>query len=114
MRNPIRSSLAVAALAMLAAAGPVGADVVPGDVITKANADKVKDLVSPGMFWAVQHGFPMKIVETKPIGWKRAYKEATEKYAAQVKLGEGGNGLLNYVAGQPFPKVETSEEYVAN
>ena len=114
MRNSIRSSLAAAALALLAAAGPVGADVAPGDVINKANADKVKDLVSPGMFWAVQHGFPMKIVESKPIGWKRAYKEATEKYAAQVKLGEDGNGLQNYVAGQPFPKVDTSDQYVAN
>ena len=48
MRTFLRSSLAVAALGLLVAA-PVGADVVPGDVITKANVDKVKDLVSPGM-----------------------------------------------------------------
>jgi len=57
MRTSPRSSLVIAALALLTAVGPVGADVVPGDVITKANADKVKDLVSPGMFWCVQHGF---------------------------------------------------------
>jgi len=113
MRTFTRSSLAVAALALLTAV-PVGAQVAPGDVISKANADKVKDLVSPGMFWCVQHGWPMKIVETKPITWKRAYKEATEKYASQVKLGDDGNGLSNYVAGQPFPKVETSDKFVAN
>src|SRR5689334_17449406 len=113
MRTFTRSSLAVAALAVLTAA-PVGAQVAPGDVISKANADKVKDLVSPGMLWCVQHGWPMKIVETKPIVWKRAYKEATEKYASQVKLGDDGNGLQNYVAGQPFPKVETSDKFAAN
>src|SRR5207249_8417498 len=58
--------LATAVAAVLAAA-PVHAQVQPGDVITKANADKVKDLTSPGMFWCVQHGWPMKIVEAKPI-----------------------------------------------
>ena len=58
--------LAVVALALTSAA-PTRADVQPGDVITKANADKVKDLVSPGMYWCVQHGWPMTIVETKPI-----------------------------------------------
>lgn len=100
-------------LALLATPGPSPADVQPGDAITKANADKVKDLVSPGMFWCVQHGFPMKIVETKPIPWKSAYKEATEKYAGQVKLGSDGLKLENYVAGQPFPKIDTNDKAVA-
>ncbi len=106
------SALAVV-LALLATPGPSPADVQPGDAITKANADKVKDLVSPGMFWCVQHGFPMKIVETKPIPWKSAYKEATEKYAGQVKLGSDGLKLENYVAGQPFPKIDTNDKAVA-
>ena len=112
MRNFVRSTLAVAALALLAAA-PAGADVAPGETITKANADKVKDLVSPGMLWCVQHGWPLKIVEPKPIVWKRAYKEATEKYSSQVKLGDDGVAVLNYVAGQPFPKVDTAEKTAA-
>ena len=91
MRNS-RAARSPSRRLLLLTAVPVGADVAPGDVIGKANADKVKDLVSPGMFWCVQHGWPMKIVETKPIAWKRAYKEATEKYAAQVKLGDDGIG----------------------
>ena len=114
MRKSPRSSFAVAVFALLTmAAGPVGAEVAPGDVISKTNADKVKDLVSPGMFWCVQHGFPMKIVEPKPIVWKRAYKEATEKYASQVKLGPEGLGIENYVAGQPFPKVDPADKQAA-
>ena len=40
----------------------VRADVQPGDLITKDNADKVKDLVSPGVQWCVKHGMKMKIV----------------------------------------------------
>jgi hypothetical protein len=112
MRNFVRSMLAVAVLALIAAA-PAGADVAPGDVISKANADKVKDLVSPGMYWCVQHGWPMKIIDTKPIVWKRAYKEATEKYSSQVKLADDGVAILNYVAGQPFPKVDTAEKAAA-
>jgi len=100
---------ALATIVLLVGAGSVRADVQPGDVITKANADKVKDLLSPGMLWCVEHGFPLKIVEGKSIPWKRAYKEATEKYSAQVKLGADGVKLENYVAGQPFPNVDTNE-----
>src|SRR6266850_7138302 len=72
-RNPrritmqgLRRSFAFGALCVLAAAS-VHAQVQPGDTINKANADKVKDLVSPGMYWCVQHGWPMKIIETKQI-----------------------------------------------
>jgi hypothetical protein len=112
MRYRIITALALAALALV----PVGiaqAQVSPGDVITKANADKVKDLVSPGMFWCVQHGFPMKIIETKPVTWKRPYKEATEKYSGQVKLGADGIKVENYVAGQPFPGVDANDKQAA-
>jgi hypothetical protein len=51
--------LLFAAAAMVAP--PAGADVQPGDVITKANVDKVKDLISPGVEWCVEHGMTMKI-----------------------------------------------------
>src|SRR5262245_8109715 len=85
-------------LATLLAAGPVAAEVAPGDRITDDNIDKVKDLISPGMEWCIRHGFPLTIGETKHIEWPKAYKEATEKYAAQVKLAPDGLSLQNYVA----------------
>jgi hypothetical protein len=104
----------LAGVALLAAlASPVRADVQPGDVITKANADKVKDLVSPGMLWCVQHGWPMKIVAAKPIPLRTAFKEATEKYSGQVKLGADGLGLQNYVAGRPFPNIDPNDKQAA-
>ena len=38
------------------------ATVKPGDVITPENAAQVKDLVSPGVYYAVTHGMHMDIV----------------------------------------------------
>jgi len=109
----LQRAVAVAALVLLATVSTIYADVQPGDVITKANAEKVKDLLSPGMYWAVQHGLPMKIVETKSVPWKRAYKEATEKYSGQVKIGSDGIRVENFVAGQPFPKVDPNDKQAA-
>jgi hypothetical protein len=44
--------------------------------------------------------------ETKTVEWPKAYKEATEKYAAQVKLSPDGLRVQNYVAGLPFPNID--------
>ncbi len=85
-----RGAAALALGAALLIAASSRADVRPGDVITAASADKVKDLVSPAMFWCVEHGFPMTIVEPRSITLRRAFVEATEKYSAQVKLSEDG------------------------
>src|SRR3989442_283096 len=88
-------------------------DVVPGDRITDQTIDKVKDLISPGMEWCIKHGWPMTIGETKRVEWPKAYKEATEKYASQVKLTPDGLNVLNYVAGLPFPNVDTKDPQIA-
>lgn len=102
-----------AALLAISLVSPVFADIAPGEVIDRSNAEKVKDLVSPGIYWCLQHGLPMTIVETKSVPWPREYKEATEKYSSQVKLGDDGITLLNYVAGQPFPNVDSSDPHAA-
>jgi hypothetical protein len=100
-------------IALLMPAYLLQADVQPGDVITKANADKVKDLTSPGMYWCVLYGWPMKIIEAKPIPMRKAFQEATEKYASQVKLTPDGLGLVNYVAGRPFPNIDPNDKQAA-
>src|SRR5947207_2506358 len=104
---------ALAAAMMLGFAWSAQADVAPGDRITDQNVDKVKDLISPGLEWCIKHGFPLTIGETKRIEWPTAYKEATEKYSGQVKLRPDGLQLLNYVAGQPFPKLDPQDPQVA-
>ena len=89
------------------------ADVAPGDIITKANVDKVKDLISPGLEWCVRHGMQMKIVPTKKIEWNKAYREATEKYGGQTKLAPDGRSLIGHVAGLPFPNIDPNDPQFA-
>jgi hypothetical protein len=79
-RTAVRFGLALCAAAITAVSvAPVHADVQPGDVVTKANVDKVKDLVSPGVEWCIKHGMVMKIVPYKKIEWNKEFREATEK-----------------------------------
>src|SRR5213594_2593535 len=113
-RRPVMAkSLGWVTLALALICTPALADVSPGDKITEQNIDKVNDLISPGMEWVIKHGWPMSIVETKRIEWPKEYKEATEKYASQVKLTPDGLTVLNYVAGLPFPNVDAKDPQVA-
>ncbi len=89
------------------------AQVKPGDVITPENAYKVKNLVSPGVFYKVQQGMQMKIAPSDRVNWPPPYKDATEKYSAQVRLSPDGRTVENYVAGQPFPFLDPNDPRVA-
>ena len=68
---------------------PASAQVKPGDFITPDNANKVKDLVSPGQFLRVLHGMTIQVTPTERIDWPPPYKDATEKYSSQVRLTPG-------------------------
>src|SRR5712692_2317120 len=92
--------------------GAVYAEVKPGDVITKDNAPKVVELVSPGNYMLVQQGMQMKIVPSDKLEWPPPFKTATEKYSPQVQLAPDGT-LKNYVSGQPFPLVDPNDPQVA-
>ncbi|MGH7949726.1 MAG: DUF1329 domain-containing protein, partial [Candidatus Binataceae bacterium] len=103
---------AIAALSLLPAAAR--ADVKPGDVITPQNAYKVKDRVSPGVYYMVQRGMHMNIVAPKIVSWPPPYKEATEKYSMQVRLSPDRRSVVGYVAGQPFPFIDPNDPAVAS
>ncbi|HUY27757.1 MAG TPA: hypothetical protein VMV27_10095, partial [Candidatus Binataceae bacterium] len=55
MRCALVATMAMAVLA-IAVSGSAYAQVKPGDVITKANAAQVQNLVSPGNYTLVQRG----------------------------------------------------------
>ena len=105
---------AVLTIAMLALGTSAKAQVKPGDFITPENATKVKNIVSPGVYWKVLRGMEMKIVPTTRVDWPPPYKDATEKYSSQVTLTADHRSLVGYVAGQPFPLVDANDPYVAN
>jgi hypothetical protein len=107
--NMGRSWCAAMALVLSALAASVHADVAPGDKIDGTNVAKAKDLISPGLEWCIKRGFPITVVESKRVEWPKAYKEATEKYAPQVKLSADGLTVSNYVAGQPFPNLDPKD-----
>jgi len=93
---------------------PETSAVKPGDVVTAKDAEKVKNLVSPGVHWLVQHGMQMNIIEHTRIEEPPAYHAATEKYSAQVKLTP--DGVLDentYVAGRPFPLIDMNDPMAA-
>ena len=89
------------------------AQVKPGDVITISNASKVRDLVSPGVYYKVTHGMGLKIVPTSQLDWPPPYREATEKYSQQVILSRDRRSLLGYVAGRPFPFLDPNDPGIA-
>ena len=103
----------VAALFICAAfAADARAQVKPGQTITSENASQVKDLLSPGVYYLASHGMRMNIVPTERVDWPPPYKDATEKYASQVRLSNDHRSVLGYVAGQPFPLIDANDPTV--
>jgi hypothetical protein len=88
------------------------ADVAPGDIINRKNMQKIDDLAPEGVRWCVENGMEMEIVPYERITVPDDYQAATEKYSAQVKLGED-NELLNWVSGLPFPDIDPSDPKAA-
>jgi hypothetical protein len=103
----------LAAFVCVLVASSVSAQVKSGDIIDKASLDKVKDLVSPGVAFFVKKGMTIKVVEPTPIGWPKAYRDATEKFSAQVKLASDGVSIENYTAGMPLPNVDPNDPKAA-
>ncbi|MGC1676554.1 MAG: DUF1329 domain-containing protein [Candidatus Binataceae bacterium] len=108
-----RAAALLFAVGFFIAAPPASAQVKPGDTITYANSYKVKNLVSPGVYYKVVSGMTMKVVPTERIDWPPPYRDATEKYADQVRLSPDGRTVVNYVAGQPFPFLDPNDPGIA-
>ena len=85
------------------------AEVKPNDTITTDNVAQAAELLTPSTLWMVMRGMTMTVRETQKVAWPQAYKEATDKYAEQVKLSADGRELYNYVAGVPFPAIDLNE-----
>jgi hypothetical protein len=109
----IQGLFVAVSLVLSSYAVPARAQVKPGDFITAENASKVKDLVSPGVYYKVVNNMTMKIVPSQRVDWPPPYKDATEKYSGQVRLSPDRRSVLGYVAGQPFPLIDANDPDVA-
>lgn len=115
MKKPyVLFGLFAAALTALSEGASAQNSPQPGETITAKDADRVKELVSPGIHWLVSRGMNMKIIAHERTQDPPAYKEATEKYSAQVKL-RPDNVLdeSTYVAGRPFPMIDANDPQAA-
>ncbi|MGH7821211.1 MAG: DUF1329 domain-containing protein, partial [Candidatus Binatia bacterium] len=79
-------------------------------VITKDNMDKYKEVLFPTAEYFLQNGMTIKVMPYRKYEWPPKYKEATEKYASQVKISADGRDMENYVAGAPFPNIDTTND----
>ena len=91
---------------------PAPEELAPGTEISSANADSFAKFLPEAAKAAVAHGLTMKIVPSQRIQWSQGFENATEKYSPQVKLDEQDH-LENYVAGMPFPLIDTTDPKVA-
>jgi hypothetical protein len=109
----LRTVVTGGVLALLGTTAPVVlADVLPGEVITSANAEKLEGLIPAEVVPYAIEDFAelhMEIVEAEEYPPHSKYVEATKKHACEPRLDEKGN-LLDYVAGQPFPYSEWAKE----
>lgn len=91
----------------VAAARP--GDPPPGTIVDRSNYERYLDLLGPAIRWAVGRGMRMEVVEPKPIPLEPARLLATEKYSAQARLSDDKLRVENYVAGLPFPLVDSND-----
>ncbi|HXV48540.1 MAG TPA: outer membrane lipoprotein-sorting protein [Candidatus Binatia bacterium] len=87
------------------------ADLKPGEVISGQNWQRIQGMVGENFLNRVKAGHKLQIKEPKVYRPLKEYVEATEKYSGKVGLGPNGE-LLNYVAGQPFPKIDPSDPQI--
>lgn len=87
------------------------ADLKPGDTIGPTNWQRVQGMVGENLLNRIKQGYTFQIKEPKIFKPLKEYVEATEKYSSKVSLGPNGE-LINYVAGQPFPKIDPSDPQV--
>ena len=114
MIRSIATRIAICAVVIFPFATVTRAQVKPGDHINAQNAALVKDLVSPGTYFAVTKGMGMEIVAPKRVEWPPPYKIATEQYSSQVRLSQDHRTVLGYVAGQPFPLLDMNDPDIAS
>jgi hypothetical protein len=87
------------------------ADLKVGETIGPQNWQKIQGMVGENLLSRIKAGYTFQIKEPKTYRPLKEYVEATEKYSGKVSLGANGE-LLNYVAGQPFPKFDPNDPQI--
>ena len=92
---------------------PATFELKPGDLVGPKNWQQVEGMVGQNLLNRIKHGYTFQIKQGRALGTPKEFEFATERYAAQVRLGPNGE-LLNYVAGLPFPDINPADPNVAS
>lgn len=104
--------IVLATIIFIASTAPAAEQVVPvGTIVDKTNVDKYSQYLSPALVWMVEHGVKMPVSAYKRVDFPPPFKEATEKYSAQVELAPDGMKKINHVAGLPFTKIDPADPW---
>ncbi len=82
---------------------------VAGTIIEAANLGEYAELNGPSIQWLINRGLDIEVGEYRKVLNPPPFREATEKYAGQVRISEDSTHLIDHVAGMPFPKVNPSD-----
>jgi hypothetical protein len=66
-------------------------------------------VLHPSLRYFLRKGMVIPVIESQSVPWPPKYREATEKFSAQVELSADGRDLVNYVAGAPFPVIDPND-----
>jgi uncharacterized protein YxjI len=113
-RNPAAASILLYMVMLLcvpALTAAAEADLKPGDTIGPQNWQSIQGMVGENLLNRIKGGYTIQIKPSKTYHPLKEYVEATEKYSGKVGLGPNGE-LLNYVAGQPFPKFDPGDPQI--
>ncbi|RQR27563.1 DUF1329 domain-containing protein [Burkholderia sp. Bp9142] len=105
---------------LVVGAGAWAAELPAGTVIEKSNIDTVKSdtfdghpissLLTEKVAWQIRNwNLKITLDHAKPIPAEPRLVEATKKYSGQVKFDPKTKEVTGYVAGVPFPDIETSD-----
>jgi hypothetical protein len=87
------------------------AELKPGETVGPQSWQRIQGMVGENFLNRVKGGYTFQIKEHKVYSHLKEYIDATEKYSGKVSIGQNGE-LLNYVAGQPFPKIDRNDPQI--
>jgi hypothetical protein len=95
--------------ALLGSAVAFAAESPASPMVDSARLEWARPHLSPGLEWCVRRGWTLEVHPPRRIEIPSAVRHATEKYAAQVELADGGSDLRGWVAGLPFPVLDPGD-----
>lgn len=92
--------------------GTTAHDLKPGAAIGAENASDYSTHLPEAAKFALAHGLRMTLSPARRLEWSTGFKQATERYSAQVRLDENDH-MQNYIAGMPFPLIDVVDPKAA-